>query len=98
MPSPEVIPPVSLQKAQERGYCSYSHLTIQATIPPAPEPGVKVVIRPPKDVYCWRLFAFVFGALNPAGISADFIVRHRGPRTALHDDPWIHSIVDWPIR
>jgi len=93
MPSPEVIPPVPLQRAQERGLCLYGHLTLQATIPPG---RFIFEIKPPVGVYACRNFALTFGALEPAGISPDFIITHRSGQVVLHEDPWIHSIVDWP--
>jgi len=90
-----VVTPITLQRALERGICIYGHLTIQATIPPVEPPGIEVSIAPPKGAYCWHLFALSFGNLSPAGYSADFIIRHRGPGTVLHEDPWVPSIVNY---
>jgi len=90
--SPEVIPPFHLQKALERGLCLYSHLTIQATLPP----GVyEFEIKPPNGVYCCRNFALTFGDLDPAGYSSDFIVTHYSGQVVMHEDPWISSVVDY---
>jgi len=91
---PEVWVPDPLQRALERGICTYSHLTVSASIPVVGPPGVRMEVRPPRGVYAWRLFAFVFGSLEPAGVSEDFVVTHIGPRTIKHEDPWVHSIVD----
>jgi len=91
--APEIIPPIPLQRAQERGLCFYGHQTISMTVPPI---TVYSSLAPPATVYCWRLFTLVFGELTPAGISEDFVVKHKGPSTILHEDPWIHSVVDWP--
>jgi len=93
---PEITPPVPLQQAQERQLCKYSHFTLRMAVPPVAEPGIYGKVGPPKAVYCWRVFALSFGDLDPAGISPDFIVVHRGPRTERHEDPWIHSVVDFP--
>jgi len=93
MPSPQVIPPVPLQRAQERRLCKYAHLTIQATIPPG-----KFIfeIRPPDGVYCCRNFCLTFGDLDPAGITPDFIIFHYSGQVVGHEDPWIYSIVAHP--
>jgi len=89
----EIIPPFPLQRAQERGLCFYGHETISMTVSPV---TIYASLAPPATVYCWRLFCLVFGELSPAGISENFIVRHRGPSTIIHEDPWIHSVVDFP--
>jgi len=88
----EVIPPVPLQRARERGLCFYGHLTMKMTVPAGAI--VTSTIKPPAGVYCWRTFAFVYGELDPAGVSDKFIITHMQAGMVKHQDPWLHSVVD----
>jgi len=56
---------------------------------------MRVQVAPPLKDYVWRTFALAWGEISPAGITRDVIVTHGQLGMALHDDPWIHSLVDY---
>jgi len=98
-----VLTPVAIQTAIERGLCVYTHQTISGTIPPIEATGGEPIygyISPPNWAYAWRVFALIWGALDPAGISDRFVVEHWSPTVAKHEDPWIHSLcdVEYPLH
>jgi hypothetical protein len=57
---------------------------------------MKIYFAPPTKDYIWRTFALCWGQMYPAGTTLDVIITHGQYGMVLHDDPWIHSLVDYP--
>lgn len=55
----------------------------------------RILMAPPIKDYIWRTFGLAWGEMSPAGISLDVIITHGQFGMVLHDDPWIHSLVDY---
>lgn len=55
----------------------------------------RIMVAPPIKDYIWRTFSLAWGEMSPAGISLDVVITHGQFGMVLHDDPWIHSLVDY---
>lgn len=68
---------------------------IKVEFPNAPDLSiVRLLVAPPTKDYCWRTFGLVWGELEPAGISLDVVITHGQYGMVIHEDPFIHSLVD----
>ena len=54
---------------------------------------IRVKVGPPPG-QVWRTFALVWGEVTPAGITRDVIITHGQLGMKMHEDPWLHSLVD----
>jgi hypothetical protein len=84
----------TIAKAIERGYGIVKQETRSIEI--ADGETQYFYITPPKQIEKWIVAELVYGALEPAGTSADFVVKHRGVKVAEHEHGWVHSVVDYP--
>ena len=55
----------------------------------------RILLAPPVKDYIWRTFGLAWGEMSPAGISLDVVITHGQYGMVLHDDPWLHSLVDY---
>ena len=55
----------------------------------------RILIAPPTKDYIWKTFGLAWGEMSPAGISLEVVITHGQYGMILHDDPWIHSLVDY---
>lgn len=55
---------------------------------------IRALIAPPTKDYVWRTFNLVWGELYPAGITLDLVITHGQYGMILHEDPFVHSLVD----
>lgn len=56
---------------------------------------LRLLIAPPMKDYIWRTFGLAWGEMTPAGTSLDVVITHGQFGMILHEDPWIHSLVDY---
>lgn len=56
---------------------------------------MRLLFAPPLKDYLWRTFSLAWGAMEPAGISLDIVLSHGQYGMIMHEDPWIHSLVDY---
>lgn len=61
-----------------------------------PKPNrVELAVAPPRSHYVWKTFALSWGALTPAGISRKIVITHWHKYMIIHEDPFLHSLVDY---
>ncbi len=56
---------------------------------------LRLLIAPPTKDYIWKTFSLSWGEMSPAGTSTSVIITHGQYGMVLHEDPWIHSLVDY---
>jgi len=56
---------------------------------------MRVLVAPPVKDYVWRTFGLAWGELSPAGVTLDITITHGQYGMIMHEDPWIHSLVDY---
>jgi len=87
--------PVPIQVAIERGLCKYYSKTVTNEV----EMGASDLVRfgeEKEDYSKMRTFLIDFGALNPAGVTENFMVIIWGAEVERMEIPWLHSAVDDP--
>ena len=84
--------PRELRIAIDQGYGLFSHLPLQMYFPPG---TLLVTSAPPDESAVWQYYLWTFGAMTPGGFSADVYFKHWQEGVQKHDDPMVHSLMDF---
>jgi hypothetical protein len=86
------VAPQEIRVAFDHGHALFKHEPLEFAIPPG---TLLISFAPASATLVWQLFLFTFGRVSPAGPTSDLYFTHWQEGVARHDDPMVHSLLDF---